>query len=950
VISARAMALISGITEDNSLVQVDKVMNIVENAINKNKKGLLRAILNLVTQKAKPAMTVGGKRRPKGLSKEGDAFFSAIRDVVEAYIKEDQEAIDAIKEELDNNETTINEALAKESRKQDLTVKEERLLNRALGFDMFANINDKTVEEITDLYNDLKSARAQSIAILKSNRAARAAMGRVIADNATQKTKELYPFLFNEDGTVKSERDIQRDWNKIWNDLKGLKVWSALKQFVEVSKIGEGSFVRQFFVNRLAHIGSLTNILDVKGDFFKKNVYDALNTMEGGYNYGIVKEMYMLDEIANTIDGIEDGYLGIMKLFNGKKIAYTLSNGKVDQLTDDQAMRIYALSLNNEVKKTLERMGYDDNVINKIKQDLGAKKVEFTDKVVEYLSNQYYESVNNVYSSINDINLGYVENYFPVKRVQADGLKEALVTGNFSRVFNTEVSPALKERSKTLKEIDLSPTFTGALDAHIHQMERYKAFAVGTKTLSYLFESDAVKTLLNTTGIGLPLRYAISNTIAPEAGLAQNPNFKSTIFSKLQSKFTSFALAFKLIQIPKQASSFVNAYEDYQYFKGGKVPFLDALMFSYDMAKVYANIPKSLKLAQEISPSFRRRLILGIEGDVYGLESGSRVFRKLGKGHRQTDRAIQALRKGAAYPTVIGDALGVMGYLANYNRNIANGMSPEQAARAFDDYNATQQSRRGADKIPLQNSQNELSRAFTMFGSVSFLQMNKVYSSSLNIRRSIMRGEAPSTKDIRAFALNLGIANVLFVLTANIFKYIDGDDEDKKKVEQQLFDAMIGLNLIYQIPFIGYAAESLVRKTRGEKMFSTETLNPIVSVGKKIDKQIKESEGDIVKGVIPIIEISLGVQLDPAIGVANLFSSDSEIQDEAMFDILGIAPSYRPSKPEPPSQKEIMDRMKKYNPDLYDRMYGPGSMYYNNQERKKELEKRRKEYIKSFER
>jgi hypothetical protein len=90
-------------------------------------------------------------------------------------------------------------------------------------------------------------------------------MGRVIADNATQKTKEIYPFLFNEDGTVKSERDIQRDWNKIWNDLKGLKVWSALKQFVEVSKIGEGSFVRQFFVNRLAHIGSLTNILDVKG-------------------------------------------------------------------------------------------------------------------------------------------------------------------------------------------------------------------------------------------------------------------------------------------------------------------------------------------------------------------------------------------------------------------------------------------------------------------------------------------------------------------------------------------------------------------------------------------------------------------------------------------------------------------------------------------------------------
>jgi hypothetical protein len=438
--------------------------------------------------------------------------------------------------------------------------------------------------------------------------------------------------------------------------------------------------------------------------------------MENKYNYGIVQQMAILDEIANTIDGIEGGYAALQKLFDGKKKKYTLSDGKVDQLTDDQAMRIYALSLNNEVKKTLERMGYDNNVIDKIKQDLGSKKVEFAEKVVDYLSNQYYESVNSVYSSINDINLGYVENYFPVKRVQAAGLKEALVTGNFSRVFNTEVSPALKERSKTLKEIDLTPTFTSTIDSHLHQMERYKAFAVGTKTLSYLFESDAVKMLLNTTGIGLPLRYAISNTIAPEAGLAQNPNLKTTILDRFYTQFSSYALAFKLIQIPKQASSFVNAYEDYQYFKGRKVPFLDSIMFAYDMAKVYGNIPKSLKQAQEISPSFRRRLILGIEGDVYGLESGSRVFRKLGKGHRQIDRAIQSLKKGAAYPTVIGDALGVMGYLANYNRNIANGMSPEKAAEAFNDYNATQQSRRGADKIPLQNSQNELVRAFTMFG------------------------------------------------------------------------------------------------------------------------------------------------------------------------------------------------------------------------------------------
>jgi hypothetical protein len=184
------------------------------------------------------------------------------------------------------------------------------------------------------------------------------------------------------------------------------------------------------------------------------------------------------------------------------------------------------------------------------------------------------------------------------------------------------------------------------------------------------------------------------------------------------------------------------------------------------------------------------------------------------------------------------------------------------------------------------------------------------------------------------------------VLTANIFKYIDGDEEDKKKVEQQLLDAMLGLNLIYQIPIIGYAAESLVSRIRGERMFSTETLNPIVSIYSKIDKEYKASEGDVSRAIVPIIEIALGAQIDPAIGIANLFSSEEEIQDDAMFDILGIAPSYRPSKPKPQSEKEIMDSIKEYNPDLYERMYGPGSQFYDQKERAKELQDRLKGEVK----
>ena len=163
-------------------------------------------------------------------------------------------------------------------------------------------------------------------------------------------------------------------------------------------------------------------------------------------------------------------------------------------------------------------------------------------------------------------------------------------------------------------------------------------------------------------------------------------------------------------------------------------------------------------------------------------------------------RAIRAFKSAAASPTIIGDILGVMGYMINYKRNIKNGMSKTEAVEAFNNYNATQQSRRGADKIPLQQSNNALQRGFTMFGSTLFLQMNKVMQTSTNIIRSVQAGKMPRKQDIRGFYLNAAIANVLFVGISNIAKFIKGDDEDRMDALKKMAEAMAGMNLLYQIP------------------------------------------------------------------------------------------------------------------------------------------------------
>ena len=105
-------------------------------------------------------------------------------------------------------------------------------------------------------------------------------------------------------------------------------------------------------------------------------------------------------------------------------------------------------------------------------------------------------------------------------------------------------------------------------------------------------------------------------------------------------------------------------------------------------------------------------------------------------------------------------------------------MNEAQALEEFNDYNATQQSRRNTEKIPLQLQGDFASRGFTMFGSTLFLQMNKVMQNATNIRRTIRDAadkkasffgkEGVRSEDLRSFYLNAAVANALFVGASNL--------------------------------------------------------------------------------------------------------------------------------------------------------------------------------------
>lgn len=946
--------IVSQTDSKNFLSQAEKVFDVITEQRAKIKNGLLKEILTLVNNKAASNKTASGKVRSKGLDAQGQAFYKSIKPIVAAAIKNDTEAMIKIADEL-SDLVAIGDALDKEAAGEDLTTLERALLDKVYAFDTFGDILNMELEEVQDLLDGLKGVRSASIVRLNEKRADRAAQREAMTQQADEQIKKDFKALYNPDGSLKDRNELNDDRAMIWQSFKQGKVWNALAQWLERYDFFTTN-ITDFFRKTLAHLGTISNILDKSGTFFTDNVYRSLNRMDEVNKTTYSNEMKHLDTLANSIKGVTKGYRQIRRLIESAGVVNMVVNGKTTPKNGDQLLRIYALSLNEVQREKLRNMGYTDQKIEEIKKILGPEAIEFADKLVGYFSNEYYESVNDVYSFVNDVNLGYVENYFPTQTLskskeQKDAIDQDLLNGNFNGIFDAESSPALKERTDMSSPIDLSPSFTNVIESHLQTMERYKAYAVGVKRLNDLFKIESVNTLLEQTGLKSTMKTLVNNSINPNAGV----NETQARFSGIMNKFSGYALAFKLAQIPKQATAIVAAYEDYQFLKNRKVPGLDAVMFAFDVAKALTFARSNFNKFYNTSGNFRDRIVKGVEGDVYGLEAGGKVFKPLSQKANTLGDVKRFIKSSAASPTMVGDIISVYGYMANYNRDIANGMSPEAALEKFNNYNATLQSRRTADKSALQFSKSGLVRAFSMFGSTGILQMNKVAMAYKNIMRSIFsKGEFPSGKDLRALAINLGVANAAFVAASYVFSLMKGDDEDKEMVERKMFEALIGLNLLYQIPLVGTATEEIVNaiknnanksetlkdifgkefieSIKGEKVMGGDVTNPYSSVFRKI-KKYYDDDNTIIENFRPAAELALGMQLDPFIGLYE--GATEEFDDEVMYDILGISPSYRPQNASS-LEKMSKSELKKYNPEEYERLYGPGSEGYDEEQAKKE--------------
>ena len=923
-----------------------KALNIIERQKVVKKKDLISEIKKLVTRKTIKNPPDNNQRvRPRGLDAQGESFFEQAQRIVDAYMNIDKfpRKIQEIENELASQEGLISELLGKEERGERRTSEQQSLLDLAYAYDILGGMDSMTADEISDVLDALKGEKKKSAIRLKESRLARKAKYDAVIGEANRQLMDSNPLLFNEDGKPRNTNEIQEKKDEIaetflkrgfLNAIKTLKNAYDVSSKASIFKSLATSFKSlKTFMNRLDRVTQGKNV-------FTKNVYDKINMMIEVRNDYNRKTLSDLDSIAR--DAGFDNYVALKKaLYVG-----TLKIG-TKRMHGNQALRVYALYQNEVQRKKLNRQGIGDKEIQQIKDALGSKAIKFADGVVNYLSTTYYNQVNDVHIDVNDVGVPFVENYFPTKTlIQNQEMARDLLGSDgsdFMKSFDAQTQSALKQRIDTEGEVELYKTdFTSALEYHYTSMNKFRAYAMGVKEINALLSSPAVKTLLDLTGLTNPVRAAINHEVNPERTMVLTQG--SPIVNFLMSRFVSLMLNFKIWQIPKQFSSFMGAFGDYDYTgKDSSLPNMlrrrvDFPMFILENLVTMALLPLDLMallpgsvkrkgliaMMREKSATFDERATESLSGEVYNLVGNNLkvsepdALKRLTYNQRRALSILsgEPIRKiGNAMGTGLGDILGIIGYITNYKRNIKNGMSEEEALKVFNNYNTTQQSRRTTDKAAVQNNPALANKFFTLFASMPLLMINNVMSAALNISRDVVstKPRMPRTEDLRSFALNLGVINVAFVATANFFKFTKGDDEDRDEVYQDLINAAMGVNLLLEIPMLSGifqdldAAGRIMAAVKGEdykrkfQIRSGTAVDPLRQIYYRINREMKEGKGAMESTLKTSLELGLGASSDPAVGIGNLirgrgFTKQDGIESvKDFYDLMGVSKSYRPS-------------------------------------------------------
>ena len=334
----------------------------------------------------------------------------------------------------------------------------------------------------------------------------------------------------------------------------------------------------------MGHLGTLCEVLDnipAGMNFLTENIYNRLNRANSRFIKGTQDQTKKLDMLAASLGKIKEkvrfkgerirdlSYKDIKSMIykaapmKNVKIKETIPVGDnkfktitIKSLDANEQMRIYALYKNKDQRAKLINQGIDQQFIENIEMNLGPTLVKFADLVVDYLSNEHYERVNNVHREVNNINMKKIENYFPTRTQSStitkdanliDSSTDSMVGNRFSSVY----ASFLKERTDRKSDVAIKSDygtfdFTSELENHLGESERFVAYASDVKTINSIMMNGSVVSLLKTNGLYDTFFTLLNNAIMRVS------NSTNGLTRYMLSAFVGKQIGFKPMQFLKQ--------------------------------------------------------------------------------------------------------------------------------------------------------------------------------------------------------------------------------------------------------------------------------------------------------------------------------------------------------------------------------------------------------------
>ena len=146
------------------------------------------------------------------------------------------------------------------------------------------------------------------------------------------------------------------------------------------------------------------------------------------------------------------------------------------------------------------------------------------------------------------------------------------------------------------------------------------------------------------------------------------------------------------------------------------------------------------------------------------------------------------------------------------------------------------------------------------------------------------------SKDGLKFYFALGLGNAAFTFVSEIFKYLDGDDEEAEEVMYEVKKSMVGFNQLIGIPFFGTAIETALVFMEDKRYTPSDGINPYVSLTTDLIKAYKY-DTSLSKEVL---EYTSGINTDFFIGVSNYLTG--QVEPSSKYDIIGVPRGARHEK------------------------------------------------------